>query len=111
MPDPHSWLLSEELDALLHYENLSAIPEDEPTLSKLCAMGLVDARPVGSDGMFGGLSTVYTVSRRGKLVLQSIRDGRCRDRRATLRYWITTGISLLALAVSITALIVSLTRQ
>lgn len=90
---------------------VSEISPDDKAVKGLLALGAVRIDTVVNGQSMNLWYRAYFPTDAGEKLCHDYLEGRRHERRATRRYWITTGIAVLALAVSIIALIVSLTRQ
>lgn len=96
-------LLPEEEAALRRYAALDQIPEDALYLETFQRHGLLSRVDMKIDNMGSPYGGRLIVSDHGRRFLNSLDEKKRAKMKDDVRYWITTGISVLALIIALMA--------
>lgn len=96
-------LLPEEEAALRRYAALDQIPEDALYLETFQRHGLLSRVDMQIDNMGSPYGGRLIVSDHGRRFLNLLDDQKRARRKDAFRYWVTTGISVLALIIALMA--------
>lgn len=96
-------LLPEEEAALRRYAALDQIPEDAPHLKTFQRHGLLSRVDMQIDNMGSPYGGRLIVSDHGRRFLNYLDEKKRAKLKNDVRYWVTTGISVLALIIALMA--------